>query len=62
VVIGVSHADPIAIMRLGLLSQGFNNRNLHATVYPVRSSITHVMVRPDRDVELMYFNPANAAS
>jgi probable phosphoglycerate mutase len=61
-VVAVSHADPITIMRLGLLGRQFNNANLHSTVYPMRSSVTHVMLRPGRELELMYFNPAGATS
>jgi broad specificity phosphatase PhoE len=59
-VVAVSHADPIAIMRLGLLGQEFINANLHGTVYPMRSSATQVALHPGGHPELIYFNVAGA--
>lgn len=56
--VAVTHADPIAIMRLGLLRQDFNEPNLHSTVYPARASINLVTLFPARPPELAYFNVA----
>lgn len=55
-VVAVSHADPIAIARLGLLGKAFTVSNLHSTVYPARASINLVTVTPDDDPVLTYFN------
>jgi broad specificity phosphatase PhoE len=60
--VAVSHGDPIAVTRIGLLGREFNNANLHSTVYPVRSSITQIALRPGRPLEMMFFNVANARS
>jgi broad specificity phosphatase PhoE len=61
-IVAVSHGDPTAITRLGLLGQEFNNANLHSTVYPLRSSITQIALRPGRRLEMIFFNVANARS
>lgn len=55
-VVLVSHADPIAIMRLGLEGKAFTPDNLHATVYPARSSVTQVHALPDEPPRLSYFD------
>ncbi|HEX6510324.1 MAG TPA: histidine phosphatase family protein [Chloroflexota bacterium] len=56
----VSHADPIAIMRLGLTGQPFTASSLHSTVYPARASINLVALEPHADPLLTYFNVAGA--
>ena len=55
-VVAVSHGDPIAIMRLGLLGMPLTVHNLHSTVYPARGSINLVTLTPDNDPVLTYFN------
>jgi broad specificity phosphatase PhoE len=55
-IVAVTHADPIAIMRLGLLRRPFTVENLHSTVYPARASINLVTFTPDNDPVLTYFN------
>lgn len=55
-VLVVTHADPIAIMRLGLLQLPLTVSNLHATVYPARASVNLVTLTPDHDPVLTYFN------
>ncbi|HEY8685158.1 MAG TPA: histidine phosphatase family protein [Chloroflexota bacterium] len=55
-VVAVTHADPIAIMRLGLLGLPFSVSNLHSTVYPARASINLVTLTPEQDPVLTYFN------
>jgi broad specificity phosphatase PhoE len=58
--VAVTHADPIAIMRVGLQGKEFNNANLHAVVYPMRASVTQLILRPGKTVEMAYFNPGGA--
>jgi broad specificity phosphatase PhoE len=60
IVLAVSHADPIAITRLGLESAELSVTNLHATVYPARASLTQVRLVPDDPPRLSYFNVAGA--
>jgi broad specificity phosphatase PhoE len=55
-IVAVTHADPIAIMRLGLLKMPLTVQNLHSTVYPARASINLVTLTPDNDPVLTYFN------
>jgi probable phosphoglycerate mutase len=55
-VVAVSHGDPIAIMRLGLMEQPFTPVALHSTVYPARASINLVTLTADHDPVLTYFN------
>jgi broad specificity phosphatase PhoE len=55
-VVAVTHADPIAIMRLGLLGLPFSVSNLHSTVYPARASINLVTLTPEQNPVLTYFN------
>ena len=52
----VSHADPIAILRLGLEGRELNNANLHSTVYPARASVLQIALEPDREISLSYFD------
>lgn len=54
-VVTVSHADPITIMRMGLLKVPLTVRNLHSAVYPARSSVTTVLLNGDQP-ELAYFD------
>jgi probable phosphoglycerate mutase len=58
-IVAVTHADPIAIMRLGLLGKAFTVSDLHSTVYPARASINLVTLTPDADPVLTYFNVAS---
>lgn len=55
-VVVVTHADPITIMRLGLLQLPLTVSNLHSTVYPARASINLVTLTPEREPVLTYFN------
>jgi len=57
-IVAVTHADPIAIMRLGLLGKPFTVSNLHSTVYPARAWINLVTLTPDAEPVLTYFNVA----
>lgn len=57
-VVVVSHGDPIAILRLGLLQLPLTVSNLHSTVYPARASINLVTLAPGRDPLLTYFSVA----
>jgi broad specificity phosphatase PhoE len=57
-IVAVTHADPIAIMRLGLLGKPFTISNLHSTVYPARASINLVTITPEAEPVLTYFNVA----
>jgi broad specificity phosphatase PhoE len=57
-VVAVTHADPIAIMRVGLLGLPLTVANMHATAYPARSSVNQVVVGPDRPPEITYFDVA----
>lgn len=54
----VSHADPIAILRLALEGRELTVSALHATVYPARASVTQVLLWPDRGPWLSYFDVA----
>ncbi len=58
-VVAISHADPIAIMRLGLTGKPFTVANLHSTVYPARASVNLVTLTPDTEPVLTYFNVSN---
>jgi broad specificity phosphatase PhoE len=57
-VVAVTHADPIAIMRVGLLGLPLTAANMHATAYPARSSVNQVMVTPDGPPQITYFDVA----
>ncbi len=61
-VVAVSHADPIAIMRLGLLGTPLTVANLHSTAYPMRASVNLVTLGPDHDPVITYFNVAGERS
>jgi probable phosphoglycerate mutase len=52
----VSHADPIAILRLGLERRPLTVENLHRTVYPARASLLQVQVGPEEPPRLTYFD------
>jgi broad specificity phosphatase PhoE len=56
----VSHADPIAILRVGLEGLPLTVANLHATVYPARASLTQVFAGSESPPRLAYFNIAGA--
>ena len=58
----VSHGDPIAIVRIGLLGQALSAANLHATAYPTRSSVNQVRLEPGGPPQLAYFNVAETAA
>jgi broad specificity phosphatase PhoE len=55
-VIAVSHADPIAILRLGLEGKPLTVENLHSVVYPERVSINQIVLGPDHVPQLTYFD------
>lgn len=57
--VAVTHADPIAILRVGLEAPELSVEHLHSTVYPDRGSITQINVAPGQELRLSYFNPAN---
>lgn len=57
-IIAVSHADPITIMRVGLLDQPLTVENLHGAVYPGRASVNQVILIPGQPLRLAYFNAA----
>ena len=52
----VSHADPIAILRLGLEGMPLTAENLHRTVYPARASLLQVQVSAAPIPRLTYFD------
>jgi probable phosphoglycerate mutase len=52
----VSHADPIAILRLALEGTPLTVQNLHRTVYPARASVLQVQVGPAESPRLTYFD------
>lgn len=61
-VAAVSHADPIAILRIGLERKALTVPNLHgAPVYPARSSVTQVTVQPGEPLAMAYFNVGDIA-
>lgn len=55
-VVAVSHADPIAIMRIGLESVPLTAPNLHGTVYPARGSINQITLVPGEPLAMAYFD------
>jgi broad specificity phosphatase PhoE len=57
-VVAVTHADPIAIMRVGLDGLPFTAANLHSTVYPERASVTQITLDPNQPLGLTYFDVA----
>jgi probable phosphoglycerate mutase len=61
-VVAVSHADPIAVLRVGLDGLPLTVDNLHQTVYPGRGSVTQIDLHPDRPLRLSYFNAGNDPS
>ena len=58
-VVAVTHADPLAILRVGLEGRELSVKNLHSTVYPDRGSVTQINIAPGQKLRLSYFNPAN---
>jgi probable phosphoglycerate mutase len=60
-VVAVSHADPIAIMRVGLEGHRLTAANMHATVYPARASVTQITLVPGCPLTLTYFNVAEVS-
>ncbi|GAC1444731.1 MAG: histidine phosphatase family protein [Chloroflexota bacterium] len=57
-VIMVSHGDPITILRLGLEGRSLTVENLHSTVYAMRASVMQVLVGPNHQCRLGYFDVA----
>jgi broad specificity phosphatase PhoE len=55
-VVLVSHADPIAILRMGLEGTPLTVPNLHRTVYPARASLLQVEIGPVEPPRLTYFD------
>lgn len=58
VVVAVSHADPITIMRVGLRGFPLTAQNLHREVYAERASVTQLTLEPGKPLHMAYFNPA----
>lgn len=58
-VVGVSHADPISILRIGLLGLPLTAASMHMEVYAARSSITQITAAPDGSFTVTYFNVAD---
>jgi broad specificity phosphatase PhoE len=52
----VSHADPIAILRMGLEGTSLTVPNLHSVVYPARASLLQVQIGPVEPPRLTYFD------
>lgn len=59
-VAAVSHADPITILRVGLLGLPMTVESLHRVVYAERASVTEIVLRPGTSATLTYFNVAGA--
>jgi broad specificity phosphatase PhoE len=55
-VAAVSHADPIAILRLGLEARALTAQELHRVVYPERVSVNQIVLGPDHPPQLTYFD------
>lgn len=55
-VVLVSHADPIGILRVGLERLPLTSQSLHNVVYAARASVTEVVILPDANHTLSYFN------
>jgi len=56
-VVMVSHADPIAILLVGLEGLALTAANLHSTVYPDRGSVTQILIGHDQG-RLLYTSDA----
>jgi hypothetical protein len=54
----ISHADPIAILRLGLEGKDLTSAVMHASLYPARASVSQVTLTPGEPLALTYFNVA----
>jgi broad specificity phosphatase PhoE len=61
-VAAVSHADPIAILRLGLEGKELTAPELHRVVYPERVSVNQIVLGPDHPPQLTYFDVARSVS
>lgn len=61
-VVVVSHADPIAILRLGLEGKPLTASELHAVVYPERASVNQIVLEPGRPAQLTYFDVSRRAA
>lgn len=57
VIVAVSHADPITIMRVGLRGLPLTAQNLHREVYAERASVTQLTLEPGKPLHMSYFNP-----
>lgn len=55
-VVAVGHADPIKIMRVGLLGLEMTVANLHAAIEPARASINQITFQPGGTPSLTYFD------
>lgn len=62
VVVAVSHADPITIMRVGLRGLPLTAQNLHREVYPGRASVTQLTLEPGQPLHMSYFRPTEGLS
>lgn len=57
-VAAVSHADPITILRVGLLGLPLTSRSLHSVVYAERASVTEIVLDAGDRPCLTYFDLA----
>ncbi|MGI8827871.1 MAG: histidine phosphatase family protein [Chloroflexota bacterium] len=55
-IVAVSHADPITIMRVGLLGLPLTAAQLHGAVYPARASVNQITLSPREPMSLAYFD------
>jgi broad specificity phosphatase PhoE len=55
-VAAVSHADPITILRVGLLGLPMTAAALHRVVYADRASVTEIVLTPRAEPTMTYFN------
>ncbi|HZS94703.1 MAG TPA: histidine phosphatase family protein [Chloroflexota bacterium] len=55
-IVAVSHADPIAIVYLGLSRRPLTPATMHASLYPARSSVTQIVFGEDASPTITYFN------
>lgn len=55
-VVAVSHADPIAILYLGLSGKPLTSATMHASLYPARSSVLQIVFDDRAAPTIAYFN------
>lgn len=54
--VAVSHADPITILRVGVLGLPLTAASLHSVVYADRASVTELVLAPEDQPTMTYFN------